>query len=149
MAIAHRGRLRLITAAMERRLGMFSFWTILIFHPGGYLRDFSAQLSKSTICDWSLRARTSASLGRSLKWPWLIQMATSALLPKIEYRRSSQALTERNRRPSGRSHYLCDQVTDAEVLITYQNGTAVTAVVFSVRDGAKIREAPLPLKETK
>ena len=43
-----------------------------------------------------------------------------------------------------------DQVTDTEVLITYQSGPAVTAAVFSVKDGAKMREAPIaPIKENK
>jgi hypothetical protein len=42
-----------------------------------------------------------------------------------------------------------DQVSDTEVLIVYQRGPAATAVVFSVKDGAKMREAPLPIKENK
>jgi len=42
-----------------------------------------------------------------------------------------------------------DQVTDNEVLITFQRGTAATAALFSAQSGAKIKEAPLPIKENK
>jgi hypothetical protein len=42
-----------------------------------------------------------------------------------------------------------EQVTPVEVLIIYQRDESVTAAVFSVQDGSKIREAPLPIKEAK
>jgi hypothetical protein len=42
-----------------------------------------------------------------------------------------------------------DQVTNNEVLITYQRGTAATAALFSAQSGTKIKEAPLATKENK
>jgi hypothetical protein len=40
-----------------------------------------------------------------------------------------------------------DQVTNNEVLVTYQRGIAATAVLFSAQSDAKIKEAPLAIKE--
>lgn len=41
------------------------------------------------------------------------------------------------------------QVSSSEVLVMYQRGSSVTAALFSVQNGAKIREAPLSTKQDK
>jgi hypothetical protein len=40
-----------------------------------------------------------------------------------------------------------DQVTNDEVLIVYQRGSALTAALFSTHDGTKIKDSPLPTEK--